>query len=87
MIDNAFGKDVSVNEVALLSQAEVLVKLATGRLFIVIRAVSDFVQPFVLIIFRITIKVPAAVKACVGFCKVEILFAPESGSPKFHVQF
>ena len=67
----------------LLSQAVVLVKLAVGRLSIVMGIVSALVHPLVLMISRMTEKVPAAVKEWFGFCKVEVLLAPDNGSPKF----
>ncbi len=44
-------------------------------------------QPLSVVTVRVTLYVPVAAKTCVGFCNVEVLFAPLAGSSKFHCQF
>ena len=32
----------------------------------------------------VTLKIPAVVNVCTGFCKLDVLLTPLAGSPKFH---
>ena len=66
-MDGALAAEASVKVVMLFSQAVVLVKLATGKALIVMGIVSDRIQPLVLMMCRITWKVPAEVNEWLGF--------------------
>ena len=40
-------------------------------------------HPLAFVTINLTVKVPLVLKEWVGFCKVDVLFTPEEGSPKF----
>ena len=76
--------DSSVNKVSLPKHAVSLEKIATGASLMVTSALSLDVHPLALVIVSLTVNVPPAVKACVGFWVVEVLFVPEARSSKSH---
>ena len=62
-------------------------KLAIGNGYM-LNGVLEWVliHPLALVTVRVTVNGPRPLKLCVGFCRLEVLGAPDNGSPKSHNQ-
>ena len=80
--------DASVNCVGLAMQAVSAVNIATGAAFTftVLPPTRLSEHPFAFVTISLTMCGPPVENACVGFWVVEVLSAPDPGSPKFHAQ-
>lgn len=66
----------------------VIVVAALGTPVTVMNAflVTEDVVAKLFVTVRDTVYVPTVLNVCEGVCKVEVLFTPDPGSPKFHAQ-
>ena len=76
--------DPSWNWVGLLIHAVSNVKSGTGAALADIDFPNVSQQPVAFVTLSLTQKAVPVENACAGLCKVEVLLAPEPGSPKSH---
>ena len=80
--------DESENWVGSWAQAVLAAKLATG-LGVTLTVWPPWtlsMHPPALVTISLTVNTPPEVNMCTGFCRVDVLFVPEAGSPKFQLQ-
>ena len=61
-------------------------KSTAGAGVMVMVCVRVLVQPALFSVVRLTLYGPWPLNTCCGFCMADVLFTPETGSPKFQLQ-
>ena len=79
-----FAIDESANWVGLPTQAVSAVNFATGAALMLTVLLIESKHPVAFVTVKMTVKGPLWVKLCNGFFIVDVLGAPDVGSPKFH---